>query len=552
LGAAVDPGALRIDQLQLRNVPISEALRYICEKTKLRYKFDDYAVTLTPATETGEDLFNRTFTIPPDFVTRLTGGIDSGATDPFAEPGSEDRPALRPRVSIGELLKERGVAEAPGASVRIVGNKLIVRNTPTNIDMIDSLVNSTVGGSDEVSDAMDPFAESGGSGGALRSPTSSALPSNAIDRILTSPSSRPSWSSERDQTRLWFESNYYKHRGWTGDMLIPLNRFWLDLAAWDGKGSFLSPHFNACTHSANEALFCLAMLDLPFKAERPETKVEGSTLKVKAREPMLLFYKDTRETQKLAPDAPVLVRQTFHRLDDRFRTVDGRQIENSITGDFIAGISYGASLVVTNPDGVGRRVDVLSQIPAGAIPLAGQPSMLSSTHELQPYGVLNLRLAFYFPAAGDFAMYPLQVSESDTILARTATRTLKVVSEAPPADASSWPALASDGPDEAVLERLKTVNLDTIDLKLIRWRLRSADFFQKVTPILHDRLYFSKDVASFGFVHNSPPAMREYLENLAAIPGSDGVLPLPPGSDLSFAQNPDFGDWLDSPLLEIR
>ncbi|RYD39878.1 MAG: hypothetical protein EOP83_36100, partial [Verrucomicrobiaceae bacterium] len=345
---------------------------------------------------------------------------------------------------------------------------------------------------------------------------------------MPSPSSRPSWSSERDQTRLWFESNYYKNRSTTGESFIPLNRFWLDLAAWDGKGGFLSPHFNACTHNANEALFCLAMLDLPFKAERPETKVEGSTLRVKAREPMLLLYKDTRETQKLAPDAPVLVRQAFHRLDDRFRTVDGRKIENSITGDFIAGVPYGASLVVTNPDGVGRRVDVLSQIPAGAIPLEGQPSTLSSTHELQPYGVLNLRLAFYFPAAGDCAMYPLQVSESDTVLARTATRTLKVVTEAPPADANSWPALASDGSDDAVLERLKTANLNTIDLKLIRWRLRNADFFRKVTPILRERLYYSKDVASFGFVHNSLPEIRDYLENLLPVPGEEGVLPMPP------------------------
>jgi hypothetical protein len=297
------------------------------------------------------------------------------------------------------------------------------------------------------------------------------------------------------------------------------------------------------------------MLDLPFKAERPETKVEGSTLRVKAREPMLLFYKDTRETQKIAQDAPVLVRETFHRLDARFRTVEGRKIENSVTGDFIAGVPYGASLVVTNPDGVGRRVDVLSQIPAGAIPLDGQPSTLASTHELQPYGVLNLRLAFYFPTPGEFAMYPLQVSESDTVLARTATRTLRVVAEAPPADANSWPALARDGSDDAVLERIKTANLRTIDFKLIRWRLRNADFFRKVTPILRERLFYSADVASFGFVHDSLPAIRDYLENLLPIPsGDDSVLPPPPLDDYvpSLAQIPEFGEWLDSPLLDIR
>ncbi|MCW1923315.1 hypothetical protein OKA05_12190 [Luteolibacter arcticus] len=531
LGVAADPGALRIDQLQLRNVPLSEALRYICEKTKLRYKVDDYAVTLVPATETGEDLMNRTFNVPPDFLSRLGSGSNDGpADDPFASDGGSTG-NIKSRRTISDALKEVGIVDAPGSSATLTGSKLIVRNTPTNLDMIEALTQSLSAGG----------GQGGGEGEDLFAGSPPELPNSIIPRL-----GRPSWSSERDQTRLWFESNYYKHRIRTDQTFIPLNRFWLDLAAWDGKGPFLSPHFNACTTNANEALFCLAMLDLPFKADRPETKVDGSTLRVKAREPMLLFYKDTRETLKVAPDAPVLVRQTFHRLDDRFRTVEGRKIENSITGDFIAGVPYGASLVVTNPDGVGRRVDVLSQIPAGAIPLDGQPSTLSSTHELQPYGVLNLRLAFYFPAPGEFAMYPLQVSESDTVLARTATRALRVTAEAPPVDANSWPALARDGSDEAVIERLKTANLKSIDLRLIRWRLRGADFFRKVTPILRERLFYSADVASFGFVHDSLPAIRDYLENTMAVHEiKEGVLPPPPGSL-------EFGAWLDSALLEIR
>jgi hypothetical protein len=542
LGAYADPGALRIDRLELRNAPLSVALRYICEKTKLRYKVDDHAITIVPATETGEDLINRTFNVPPDFLARISGGQGDASDDPFALDSGTGRRTIKSRPKIGDALKELGIGDSPGSSATLTGSRLVVRNTPTNIDRIESLLNSVV--------AEEPLG--------LDAPSADAFAAapQVIEGVAEVPMlARPSWSSDRDQTRLWFESNYYKHRGATDEPFIPLNRFWLDLAAWDGKDGFLSPHFNACTRNANEALFCLAMLDLPFKAERPETKVEGSTLRVKAREPMLLFYKDTRETQKIAPDAPVLVRQTFHRLDDRFRTVEGRKIENSITGDFIAGVPYGASLVVTNPDGVGRRVDVLSQIPAGAIPLDGQLSTLASTHELQPYGVLNLRLAFYFPAAGEFAMYPLQVSEGDSVLARTATRSLRVVAEAPPVDANSWPALARDGSDDAVLERVKTANLKTIDLTLIRWRMRNADFFRKLTPILRERLHYSQDVASFGFIHDSLPAIRDYLENLMLAPSVDNsVLPPPAPEDYvpSFKAVHEFGQWLDSPLLEIR
>jgi tetratricopeptide (TPR) repeat protein len=500
----------------------------MCGSTKLRYKIDDFGVTIVWATETDEDLFTRVFRVPPDFMTKI-GGANSGdaGADPFAENPTEPETPATSKTDI-ELLKENGVKFPEGASVKFnpSNSTLMVRNTPTNLDLIEAITMNIVGDGGSSDSDEDPFAA--GAGGE----TKMLAPRKAEVHRPAPPAARPSWSSDRDQTRLWHESNYYKHRGATDETFIPLNRFWLDLATWDGKGGFLSPNFNACTSHANEALFCLAMLDLPFKAARPETKVDGSTLRVKAREPMLLFYKDTRKTQKIAPDAPVLVRQTFHRLDDRFRTVEGRQIENSITGDFLAGVPYGASLVVTNPSGAGRRIDALAQIPAGAIPLDGLAATPSSTHELKPYGVLNLRLAFYFPAAGEFPLYPLQVSEGDLVLARTPVRTLRATAEAPPVDANSWPALARDGTADAVLDRLRNDNLATLDLKQIRWRLRDAGFFRKAIAILRERLLYSPDVASFGFVHDSLPAVRDYLENTAI--------------------SNRLGQWLDSPLLEIR
>ncbi|MCW1886141.1 type II and III secretion system protein [Luteolibacter flavescens] len=146
LGAAQDPGALRIDQLSLRNMPLSEVLRYICEKTRLRYKVDDYAVTLVPASETSEDLINRTFTVPPNFLSLLGegaggGGGGGGSDDPFADSGSGGT-TLPVRRTIGELLKQNGVTDAAGSSASLTGSRLVVRNTPTNIDLIESLVDN--------------------------------------------------------------------------------------------------------------------------------------------------------------------------------------------------------------------------------------------------------------------------------------------------------------------------------------------------------------------------------------------------------------------------
>jgi len=533
LGDAADPGALRIKELKLRNVPLAEALKYICEQTKLRYKVDDHSVTLVPATETDEDLFTRSFRVPRDLPRILAGG-DSQEGDPFGTDEAGQGPkVLAPRKSIETLLMENGVKFPDGSNARFFpqSGTLLVRNTPTNLDLLEQIIEQVgIVKKDELED--DPFAES-----APAAP--SALAGAAADPfggggagVGLGFTARPSWSSERDQTRLWRESNYFRYHGATDESFIALNRFWLDLAAWDGKGIFISPHFNACTRTANEALFCLAMLDLPFKAGRPETRVDGTTLRVKAKEPMLLFYKDTRETQKVAADSPVLVRQTFHRLDDQFHTEDGRKIENNITGNFMPGVPYGASMIVTNPSGAGRRIDVLAQIPAGSIPLDSGDATESTTRELEPYGVLTLRLAFYFPMAGEFPIYPMQVSEGDLILARSEDRVLKVTAEAPALDANSWPAMARDASDEEVLARLRTANLKTLDLKLILWRLKNPGFFQKTTEILRERLYYSGEIASYALFHADTSALRDTIENSPQLRKA--------------------GEWFDSTLLKIR
>lgn len=152
LGATQDPGTLRIDQLSLRNVPLAEALKYICDKTKLRYKVDDFAVTLVPATETDEDLFTRSFRVPPDFMSKLGGGggagDDSASDDPFAsDAGGGTTRTLAPRKSLKELLETNGVSFPDGSSANFFAGSstLSVRNTPTNIDLIEQIVADTTG-----------------------------------------------------------------------------------------------------------------------------------------------------------------------------------------------------------------------------------------------------------------------------------------------------------------------------------------------------------------------------------------------------------------------
>ena len=138
-----DPGALRVKELRLRNLPLAVVLKYICEQTKLRYKVDDYAVTLVPATESGEEIFTRTFRVPPDFQSGLDsgGGTSEATSDPFADTKASGAATLTARKPILELLKTAGIAFAEGSSATLSNSgTLLVTNTPSELDKIEQLV----------------------------------------------------------------------------------------------------------------------------------------------------------------------------------------------------------------------------------------------------------------------------------------------------------------------------------------------------------------------------------------------------------------------------
>jgi len=141
-GAAGD-GAQRIS-LDLTNVPLAEALRYITDMAGLKYKVEPFAVVVVPITDVTNDLYTRTFRVPPDFLS--AGGGDGGgeaAIDPFAPaPAAGSGGSISARKSAREILEERGVNFPDGASAFFnpTTSQLIIRNTQGNIELIEAFV----------------------------------------------------------------------------------------------------------------------------------------------------------------------------------------------------------------------------------------------------------------------------------------------------------------------------------------------------------------------------------------------------------------------------
>lgn len=146
-GGTAKLGSQTISSLQLRNVPLEVVVKQICDVTKLRYKVEDYAVVLLPATDFDDtELYTRLFTVPPDFLSLMSAGGTGGggaSDDPFGDDDGGGGGALAPTRPVKDLLTDSGVVfpEGSTASFSKARSVLSVRNTANNLDMIESLVN---------------------------------------------------------------------------------------------------------------------------------------------------------------------------------------------------------------------------------------------------------------------------------------------------------------------------------------------------------------------------------------------------------------------------
>ena len=155
-------------------------------------------------------------------------------------------------------------------------------------------------------------------------------------------------------TQEWAENNYWKLLMAQQDAsLVMPNRFWLDFAQWSGQGSFVSAHVAEAARTFSEMMLALAVLDLPFPSQAAEIKAVVSpeaVLTLTPSTPLIVFHQSVKPAPVDEAGAGLLVSQNFYRADDRYiPQPDGEKIDKFVTGEFLAGVRYGAQVVVTNP-----------------------------------------------------------------------------------------------------------------------------------------------------------------------------------------------------------
>jgi general secretion pathway protein D len=132
--------------MSLTNVPLIEALRYLTELASLKFKVEPFAVSIVPITENTTDLVTKEYKVPPGFIPAGTPDA-GGAIAPSAGQGDLTTARIVGRTNAKTYLESQQVPFPTGATAQYVpaGSKLIVRNTPDALDLIDYLVDAAMG-----------------------------------------------------------------------------------------------------------------------------------------------------------------------------------------------------------------------------------------------------------------------------------------------------------------------------------------------------------------------------------------------------------------------
>ncbi len=316
-----------------------------------------------------------------------------------------------------------------------------------------------------------------------------------------------------EPTREWAETNYYRLPiGSHTHDLIAESRFWLDYVRHEKGKAFGSRHLGEAARNIHETLLALAVLDLPFDSPESSMDIDGPKLVFTAADSAIAFHREIKEAGLADNRPPLLVSQAYFRHGDRHRIENGEQVDKFVSDEFVASVVYGAQVVVTNPTSTRQKLDVLLQIPQGAMPVLGHRATGTRKISLDPYTTQRLEHFFYFPAAGDYPCYPAHVSKSGAVIAHAEKFTFKVVSEPSRVDESSWAHISQWGTGEQVLTYLSKMNLHNINLLQVAWRCReSGDFFRKALEILHRRGKYHRELYSYGLFHNHMPIARQFL-----------------------------------------
>lgn len=129
--------------LSLTDVPLRVAIDYVARASNLKLKVEPYSVVVVPQSEPTDVLITKEYKVPPSFITSLPA---TAAPAPVAGVAAGSLSSVAARSGAREFLEANGVTFPEGASANYIAStsRLIVKNTQSNLDLVDTLVENSM------------------------------------------------------------------------------------------------------------------------------------------------------------------------------------------------------------------------------------------------------------------------------------------------------------------------------------------------------------------------------------------------------------------------
>ena len=124
------------------NLPLRAVLDYIASSAGMKVKVDPHAVVFVPMSENTDLFFTKEYKVPPSFMQ----GAPSGSSAP-AFGAASSKSAIESRsFNAKSFLESQGITFPEGASANYLpsSSRLIVKNTQSNLDSVDTLVEASI------------------------------------------------------------------------------------------------------------------------------------------------------------------------------------------------------------------------------------------------------------------------------------------------------------------------------------------------------------------------------------------------------------------------
>ncbi|EPY16068.1 hypothetical protein STCU_11570 [Strigomonas culicis] len=298
-------------------------------------------------------------------------------------------------------------------------------------------------------------------------------------------------------------------------------RFWADAAAHFAAGGaagrpFLSGNFIYATGTLSEALLALSLLDLPLvHAEHQSTK-SADALRLTVSGNSMVLLKAITEKQCEPLDIEILVSQRFCDPVDRYVFgADGSRTLKKVN-EFLVGKTYMSRVAVTNTTDAQQDVNVVTEVPQGAVPVSSLDYTDSRMLRLDPLTTEVVEFLFYFPREGDFTCLPASVNKKGLpVCTAGIVGALKVVRKRTSRDIQTISDLLSQGTEADVLAFMEKENLHNprvFSPDVIYWLLNKKSFYTAVLDLFRRKNFFNEVVWGFAIYHADVPTFLEYVQ----------------------------------------